>query len=129
MSRRRADRHLRNDPHGALGAPPIHATAVVRVRIESDYARSAAGQHLLCLLANLLSRQFGILARIQLVIPSAIPVVVVVPFGAGETLSGRLADCCRLIAGGEIDIEFEDTKEAVDFEIVLGPCAEVGAAR
>jgi hypothetical protein len=59
------DRHLR--PIDGLARP----TGRRRVRITADdaVARSVAGQQTLWMLANLLARQFGVVAEIEIALP------------------------------------------------------------
>ena len=62
------DRHLRPDPDGRLGGSPAEL-ATILVKVDESCAASAAGQHLLQMLVNLLARNYGVVARILLDIP------------------------------------------------------------
>lgn len=111
------DRHLR--PIEGL----FRATGRRRVRIIANEAtsRSIGGQHTLWMLANLLARQFGVVAEIEFAIPPVPLHPQVALFGGRADLAETLGKVVTLVAGETVHVAVEFAP--ADVEIVVG-CVE-----
>jgi molybdopterin/thiamine biosynthesis adenylyltransferase len=108
------DRHLR--PIDGLARPS--GGRRVRISAGDTAARSVAGQHTLWMLANLLARQFGVVAEVELALPRLPLHPQAALFGGRECLSDTLAEVIRLVAGDAVLVA-KDAAPA-DVEVVVG---------
>lgn len=118
-----ADRHLRPDPHGALGDADGVRQARILLAIDSATAATKAGQDALWMLANLLSRQFRLVTAVSLDIPPDVRLLPrVAAFGGAPTLGEAISNCIRLIAGDHVTVDAYpgQESEAYPIEIFVG---------
>lgn len=93
------DRHLRLGPTG-LFLPNIESRVpVVRVTIAPKLATTTAGQQMVWMLTNLLSRQYGVVQELELAVPAVPLLASVAPFGARRSLLATLLETAALVAG------------------------------
>ncbi|HXE51589.1 MAG TPA: ThiF family adenylyltransferase [Tepidisphaeraceae bacterium] len=108
------DRHLR--PIDGLARPSGQRR--VRITAGDAAARSVAGQHTLWMLANLLARQFGVIAEIELALPRVPLHARVALFGGRGSLPDSLAEVIRMVAGTAVRVT--DVPAQADVEVVVG---------
>jgi len=113
------DRHLR--PIGGLSRPG--GGRRVRITAGDTVSRSVAGQHTLWMLANLLARQFGVVAEVEVAVPRVPLHPQVALFGGREHLPDTLAEVVRLVAGDAVRVAAG--VEPADVEVIVG-CDEAG---
>ena len=100
------DRHLRPLPDGPPVIPVTGSKAVL-VQATGEHSRSVAGQHFLQMLVNLLARQYGVVDKIFLDVPSSESRDGVFPLrvNAGP-LPERLLSLASDVAGPEIEVGY-----------------------
>jgi molybdopterin/thiamine biosynthesis adenylyltransferase len=108
------DRHLR--PIDGLARPSGERR--VRITAGEAAARSVAGQHTLWMLANLLARQFGVVAEVELALPRVPLHSRVALFGGRELLPETLAEVVRQVAGAAVRVT--EKQAHADVEVVVG---------
>lgn len=124
-----ADRHLRPDAEGHLAAPEDARPGVVRVAADPYYASTAAGQHLLWMLVNLLVRQDGrLVQRLVLDIPDVLALPECLPYGNGETLAEALRNMAVSIEGHSVLIALGASNVSADIHIIVGAAHDKPAA-
>jgi molybdopterin/thiamine biosynthesis adenylyltransferase len=115
-----SDRHFRKDPQGVLADRDFCRQGKVCIRIDTEIGRSIGGQHLIWMLVNLLSRQFGVVTEIVLDIPQ-IPIHKnIAPFGVCGGLLETLTQCVQLIAGQHIAVGRFSSECHYDVHFLLG---------
>jgi molybdopterin/thiamine biosynthesis adenylyltransferase len=126
-----ADRHFRPDPQGILAPPASAKSGRILIAIESRMAETKAGQDALWMLANLLCRQFKLVAGITLDVPPLVALLPrVAPFGDAATIKETIANCVRQVAGTHVvlaDIA-DDPSAQHDIEIFVGRPGEPSRA-
>ncbi|HUJ30710.1 MAG TPA: ThiF family adenylyltransferase [Candidatus Acidoferrum sp.] len=97
---------LGNRHQGNLDGKLLNPAGSSRVRIIAGtaFAQTQGGQHLLWMLVNLLARQYGVVAGIEIAVPAVELNPFIAPFGRGPDLQTALADMGRLVAAGQMDI-------------------------
>lgn len=103
---RSGDRHLRSDPGDRLGQL-VPGDRSVLVMAEVSYAGTLAGQILLSLLIDLLARQFGVVSRLAIDVPSCPVNPTAFPRSSSATATGldvSLYALARSVGGGEIEV-------------------------
>lgn len=117
-----ADRHRGNveglEPHSACTA----RRASVRIVADPHYASTAAGQHLLWMLTNLLARQFGLICRMEIGVPSLPLIDGVGFFGRRATLAETLLQVIAKVSSGHIEYGLPG-RERPSFTVSAGDCA------
>lgn len=97
------DRHLRPDPAGLLPGTTGRAH-VVAIAANPGYATSFAGQALLRLLVDLVARQFGVVRRLELHIPSVRSIPRAVGGRSERDLASALLAVGQAAGGPEISV-------------------------
>jgi molybdopterin/thiamine biosynthesis adenylyltransferase len=109
------NRHLR--PISGLNSPS-GASRRVRITAADSTAATLSGQHTLWMLANLLARQYGVVAKIEIVVPAVALYPQAALFGRRDTIAETIAEVIRTVGGREIQIA--DDVLAADVEVVVG---------
>lgn len=117
---RLADRHLRQDPHGALAPAERLVAGRVRVCVSASEATTWAGQHAAWLLVNLLSRQFRVISSIELHVPTVRLLDGVAAFDSRDTLDATLRACVLSVAGEHIRVVSEQADAPTQVQLVVG---------
>jgi hypothetical protein len=115
------DRHLRGEPSGRLGKVP-RRLATVLVASDPEYAATPAGQHLLHMCVNLLARQFGVIGRLVIDVPS-LPLNDRVVLGStiSTDLPAALLEVVARVGGAEIAGARASHADRPDAAILIGP--------
>lgn len=124
-----ADRHFRPDPRGMLADAGTARRATVVIAIGGAMAGTAAGQHAIWMLTNLLCRQFKLVTAITFDIPDEVALLPrVAAFGGAATLKETAANCVRMVAGDHVMIDEFPAGEAPAIEIFVGRPTETPRA-
>jgi len=122
MSGTSGDRHLRPDRRVKIG-PVLSGSRHVLVETDAESARSFAGQATLSLLVDLLARQFGVVDRVTIAVPSVATNVVAFPRrrpDLNDPLESSLIALGRRAAGVEMPIDADGDADP-DIVIHVGP--------
>lgn len=117
------DRHLR--PVAGLTRPG-GGRRRVRINAGEAVSRTVSGQHTLWMLANLLARQFGVVAEVEIAVPHAPLHPNVALFGRQGTIAGTLAEVVRSVAGDAVRVVTDEAE--ADVEVVVGRAPARGPA-
>lgn len=115
-----SDRHFRKDPQGVLAERAFCRQGKVCIRIDTETGGSVGGQHLVWMLVNLLSRQFGVVTEIVFDVPPIPMHKEIAPFGAHGGLLETLTQCVQLIAGHHIAVGRLNSECHYDVHFLLG---------
>ena len=76
----------------------------VRISTSRAFASTEGGQHLLWMLVNLLSRQYGVVTGLEIAVPAVDLHIETAPFGSSANLQTTLTDTAALVATGQMEI-------------------------
>lgn len=126
LARRLGERHLRERDELAPGVAELTRRRV-RIVAGEEIATTVGGQHTIWMLANLVARQFGVVAELELVIPDVEARPEAMLFGEGETLADSIQDLAKGIAGDAVAVRSGARREEVEVEISIGRVENGGA--
>jgi molybdopterin/thiamine biosynthesis adenylyltransferase len=115
-----SDRHFLPDPQGVLASRDQTQLGSVSLTIGKEIAASVAGQHIAWMLVNLLCRQFGVVAVLELDIPEVELHTGVAPFGRLTTLRETLLECVRLVSGEHVQARTISPANRCDVNFCVG---------